>query len=129
MNINNLIIKSFVFLQNEGFRSEFDKCDNIVFTNSFIHENGCKIDVSVDVREHHVDLKIKKSKKILLTIEYGEVMENYDFMGLENMLLAIEQVYDKMKRSFYGFSKSYISLICDLYAEFIMTNFDSIMNA
>ncbi len=89
MKMNNLILKHFTILLNNGFQLKHRNYYNIVYTYTFINSNDYKIIISVDLREKFVDIKIKKPTKVLLAIEYGEIIENHEFDGLEDMLTSV----------------------------------------
>lgn len=97
MSIKNLVTKHFIILLNNGFELDEEVLYNILYNYSFTNGNYIIV-LSVDLREHFIDIKVKKATKVLLTVEYGEVMENYAFNGLRDMLDDTKIVYDEAKK-------------------------------
>ncbi|NLL63654.1 MAG: hypothetical protein GX241_05370 [Ruminococcaceae bacterium] len=126
MKMKDLIAKHFNFLLDNGFQEDREVYYKLLYISTFTDKDDWKIVISVNVRDDYVDMKIKRPTKVLLNIEYGKVIKRHEFNGLEDLLLATENIYAEVRNARRRFSKKYIVAILTLYANFIKDNFTNI---
>lgn len=122
--MKKIISKTLGYLLEKGFTLNSDIIGKTYYTFLLTDDKKNKITISIDIRECFVDLKIKKGTKVLLDVESGNVMENYEFHDLYEMLSSVNGVYCEAKVKFKGFSKKHIEKILKLYFTFILKNIE-----
>lgn len=123
------IIKSkFKYLEGNGFTLTL-KHDHPEYECLYTNNQNVKIKISYseDYRdENRICLEVKINLITLLSI-IDDAVVNESFIGLQDMILAIKEIYEEAENSHKGFAITHFTKIVDLYSKFVEINLSTIL--